>query len=590
MRTADVSSLFSRAEQAFAAGRLDAARGDLVALRRHAGDHPAVLHLLGLVERRRGDSAAARQAFERAVALAPHDAQLHNNFGNLLAQIGDVAAALRHYERAIAAAPGLHDARYNRALMLQKAGRLEEALAELDRVAAALPGEAKVQSARGGVLRSLGRLDDAAEAYDRALAADPQRVVALHGRARVAMERGEENASAHYRRALTVRPDDLELRLGFAEALEAEGAPGAAEALATVVAARPGWAEGQTALARIRWEAGEGRAFTRDLEAALAASPSDRALWHAYASALAAADLSAEAADAAARARATAGDDPALTMLEAVHASEAGQIERADRLFAEAPAGFPGRAILEARHRIRCADYGAAAALTDGARAEAPWDVGVWAMTALLWRLTGDARSDWLVGQDGLHGAVTVGLGPSDLERIGERLRSLHRTRAHPIGQSLRGGTQTRGRLFERKEPEIGTLREAIRSAVEQFWQRLPPHDPAHPLLRHRERSPRFDGSWSVRLTGGGFHVSHFHPNGILSSACYFVVPEARTPMEGWLEIGGAPGGLDVPIEPLARIEPTPGRLALFPSFLFHGTRPFAQGERLTVAFDVVAG
>jgi len=27
----------------------------------------------------------------------------------------------------------------------------------------------------------------------------------------------------------------------------------------------------------------------------------------------------------------------------------------------------------------------------------------------------------------------------------------------------------------------------------------------------------------------------------------------------------------------------------LFPSFMFHGTRPFAGGERLTVAFDLVA-
>jgi hypothetical protein len=26
----------------------------------------------------------------------------------------------------------------------------------------------------------------------------------------------------------------------------------------------------------------------------------------------------------------------------------------------------------------------------------------------------------------------------------------------------------------------------------------------------------------------------------------------------------------------------------LFPSFLFHGTRPFLGGERLTVAFDLV--
>jgi hypothetical protein len=29
--------------------------------------------------------------------------------------------------------------------------------------------------------------------------------------------------------------------------------------------------------------------------------------------------------------------------------------------------------------------------------------------------------------------------------------------------------------------------------------------------------------------------------------------------------------------------------VALFPSYMYHGTRPFSAGERLTVAFDVVA-
>jgi outer membrane receptor protein involved in Fe transport len=41
-------------------------------------------------------------------------------------------------------------------------------------------------------------------------------------------------------------------------------------------------------------------------------------------------------------------------------------------------------------------------------------------------------------------------------------------------------------------------------------------------------------------------------------------------------------------LPPLATFEPKPGRLVLFPSFLFHGTRPFKGGERLTVAFDLV--
>ena len=590
MTTLDVNSLFARAEQAFLAGRLDAARGDLAEVQRLAGAHPAVLHLLALVEGKRGAKAEAKRAFERALTLAPNDPQLHGNYANLLADTGEIDAALRHYDRALAAAAGFHDARYNRALLLQKTGRAAEALADLDLVARALPSDAKVQSARGTALRELGRLGEAAAAYDAALAVQPDRATALTGRARVALERGEDQAPDLYRRALALKPDDAELQLDLAEALEIQGDPQAVPTLAAAVAARPGWARGQKALARMRWELGEGRGFTRDIERALEAAPRDRDLWHAYASALAEAELSAEAADAAARGRAAVGDDPALLQIEALRASESGQLERADALFAAMPAGLPGQARLEARHRARRGDYARALELAEQARAERPWDIGTWAMIGMLWRLTGHRRAAWLLEQPGLVEARELPVDQSCIEAIAARLRSLHTGRVHPIGQSLRGGTQTRGHLFERSEPEIAELKQAIEAAVNAYWDRLPPADPEHPLLRLRERRPALKGSWSVRLTGGGFHVSHFHPQGAISSACYFVVPEAKTPMEGWLELGGPPGGLDVPIEPLVRIEPAPGRMALFPSYLFHGTRPFSEGERLTVAFDVAAG
>jgi tetratricopeptide (TPR) repeat protein len=585
----DVNMLFARAEQAFVAGRLEAARGDLLQVQRLAGAHPTVLHLLALVEERRGDGAAARRAFEAALKIAPRDAQVLGSYANLLGDMGEAEAALAAYRKALQAAPAHHDARYNRALLLQRLGRNDEALADLDKVAAVRPRDAKVLSARGSSLRELGRLDEAAAAYDAALAVEPNRATAAVGRARVAMERGEDGASARYAQAAALRPDDLQVRLDLAEALEMEGDPEAVPTLAAAVAAQPRWAQGQKALARMRWEAGEGRAFTRDLESALEAAPDDRDLWLAYASALAEADFNAEAADAAARGRAALGDDPALLLLEALRASEAGELDRADRLFAHVQRNIVGASLIEARHRVRAGDYERASALVDRARAEMPWDIGAWALTGVLWRLRGDPRAAWLLEQPGLVDARDLPFDAAAIAEIAAHLRSLHRTRAHPIGQSLRGGTQTRGQLFSRAEPEIRRLREAIEAAVRGYWARLPPADPTHPLLRHRAANPRITGSWSVRLTGGGFHISHFHPEGALSSACYFAVPEARLPMEGWLELGGPPWRLEIPIEPLHRIEPAPGRMALFPSYLFHGTRPFSAGERLTVAFDVAA-
>ena len=100
----------------------------------------------------------------------------------------------------------------------------------------------------------------------------------------------------------------------------------------------------------------------------------------------------------------------------------------------------------------------------------------------------------------------------------------------------------------------------------------------------------RFNGVWSVRLRPDGYHSNHLHPQGWLSSACYIALPSAvERGREGWLKFG-EPG---VPTKPVLTpeyfIKPEPGLLALFPSYMWHGTVPFGGDEpRLTIAFDIV--
>jgi hypothetical protein len=87
------------------------------------------------------------------------------------------------------------------------------------------------------------------------------------------------------------------------------------------------------------------------------------------------------------------------------------------------------------------------------------------------------------------------------------------------------------------------------------------------------------------------------HPHGWLSSVYYIALPPSVAGSEqspahrpGWLEFGQPDfqvGGQDLPA--LAAVQPRVGRLVLFPSYLWHGTRPFHdEATRLTVAFDVV--
>jgi hypothetical protein len=158
------------------------------------------------------------------------------------------------------------------------------------------------------------------------------------------------------------------------------------------------------------------------------------------------------------------------------------------------------------------------------------------------------------------------------------------------------------GILFHRTEAILAELHAAIRATLENYRSGLPRSDETHPLLRHRAVPWQLAGSWSVRLTGGSagtgdYHTAHIHPQGIVSSALYLVVPDAAQDPDarrGWLEIGRPPPDLRLRLEPLRLIQPQVGHLALFPSTLYHGTTAFEStgkqiAERMTVAFDVVA-
>lgn len=585
----DVNALFARAERAFAAGRHAAARADLQAVLKLAGPHPAVLHLAALNEARAGDATAARAAFARALAAAPTDAQVHNNFANFLKKQGDHEGALAAYGAALRHAPALHQARLNRAILLNSLNRHEEALADAETLRRALPDDPAVRQTSGAIYLALGHLDAAAADFDAVLARHPDDLKALHGRARTAMIAGDEALAIRlYRAALALAPQDSELLLGLAEALEAAGEDGAISVLEQTVAARPDWREGQDALARMRAEAGAGEGFDAGYRAAIAARPLDPALALGHVACLLTAAQPVAALAALDGLVALLGRSPAADLYEAMAATDAGDVDRARAALARV-GEVPAAALPRARLALRTGAPDVAAALLEPlARADLD-AVSLWAHLDIAWRMMGDDRHAWLSGQPGLVATQDIDY-EDDWQALAAVLRGLHHARAHPIGQSLRGGTQTRGRLFGRPEPEIARLAEAIMAAVRRHLAALPPADPSHPLLRDRGRSPRFSGSWSVRLTDGGFHVAHVHPQGRLSSACYIALPGGIDGPDrpGWLEVGGPPTELGLDLKPLHLIRPQPGRLALFPSTLFHGTRPFGAGERLTVAFDVM--
>jgi len=438
--------------------------------------------------------------------------------------------------------------------------------------------------------RSLDQHAMAIECFSMAASLAPADAKIAHGHAHIVFEAGLD-ATVLYDQARRLAPQDPAVLMGLTAARMAAGQSQlAVSELEAILEQAPLWIDGHLQFAQLRSLLGDQSAIFASLDRATSKHPREASLW------LARCDLSLRQ-EAYELLRATVGQaeaagapGAALDFYRAVAVGELGD-PRADELLSDdAIAANPALAIWRIRHLLRQERAAEAVALIDR-ELSSERSGATWPYAATAWRLAGDIRSGWLEDQPGLVSIVDVGAELAPITALADRLRALHDRSGQYLDQSVRGGSQTDGPLLSRIDPEIRKLRAAVVVAVECYIAQLPPADGDHPLLSPpRDRRIRFSGSWSVRLRGGGRHSNHVHPQGWISSALYIALPERQAgepPDSGWLVLGEPPAGLGVDLAPHTKVEPKVGRLVLFPSWMWHGTRPFAEGERLTVAFDV---
>jgi hypothetical protein len=164
---------------------------------------------------------------------------------------------------------------------------------------------------------------------------------------------------------------------------------------------------------------------------------------------------------------------------------------------------------------------------------------------------------------------------------------SLHRD---PAGHATRSGLRTRHfpAAGDRAAP---ALIGAIRDAVGAYAGALTGN---HPFVRARPSRATLT-SWALLFRGAGHQVAHHHP-GCWMTGVYYVSARADAPPRGGahpgaIRIGRLPDWAAVePPWPVLEVEPVPGTLLLFPSYVPHETVPPGDGaERISVAFDVTA-
>ena len=585
-------------EQAFAQYQ----RADLVAAEATLGpiaDHPSALHLMGLVRVRQGRLPEAADVLGRAVTARPEEAQAHFNYGKVLAALGRYSEAAGAFSSVVALDPQNGDALFGQGKALQAMGDLAGAIAALRRCVAANSAHGAARLLLGVALVGAGQPAEAKMVLADGLkeTADTRFLADLH-QALAASEQalGDEAAAlAHLERALACDPGRLRLELDRGKILEKLGRyDGAKTAYRSVLEQDPINGAAHRALADLHYRLGEAEAFLRSYDRA----PRTRELALDKAQMLLGADRVEEAETAFQLLLSRYGEDKQALAGLGLSLMKMGRLAEAASVLERAVRAYPDSADLYCNLSAALAQLGdpeKASAMAGKALALDRYNQLALAMQGTCWRLLGDGRDGVLNGYDELiqvfdlkapDGYREMEAFNADLSRA---LEEQHPATREYLGQSLRGGTQTSNDLFAARHPLVERLRDRIEDAIRQYVLQMRAA-PDHPLMARRAGGYAFSGSWSSRLRSGGFHINHLHPGGWISSCYYVDVPAAVSDdhgRQGWIKFGQP--SFDLGLEPERAIRPVPGRLVLFPSYMWHGTIPFEDnGARLTIAFDVV--
>ncbi|UXI70027.1 tetratricopeptide repeat protein [Tahibacter amnicola] len=545
-----------------------------------------------------GDGEGALRVLDEALSHRPQWAPLHAARGEVQSRLGNTAEAEAAFEAALRIQPNDRVALRSLLRLWLQLSRPAQVLERIDRTFPhAIPPD--FLRIRAEALIAAGRGDDAAMlsagfGADRScLAADLQLALSLSQ----AQQAGAAESLA--RRLLpTHRP---EAWFALARALLAQDRLGEAEAaLVEVVRHAPGHLLAQEDLVQLRWtRSGDPAIATAALDEALRRDPACTALLvhkaRLYDYARGPEAARALLADAA-RQR---PDDALLAQACAEFALKfdaAVAVRDAERAWQLAPQR-PGVAIALADATLAAGQPDRALRLATALLAQDPADQHALAVQAVALRQLGKPEYGELYDYSRFVSATLLET-PSGWNRLEDylgdlagALRRMHLAKAHPVGQSLRGGTQTHQELEKSEDPAIRAFFQAIDGPIRRHLTAIGPG--SDPLRRRYSENYAIRGIWSVQLRASGFHTNHFHQEGWFSSACYIDLPPAISDdcQDGWLQFGQPGYPTSPPTGPDHFIRPQPGLLALFPSYFWHGTVPFTGSPdhtRLTIAFDIV--
>jgi len=128
---------------------------------------------LGNLLLERGQVNEAIAHFQKALALQPDEAWLHNNLGNAFAKNGQLDEAIRQYQEALRLKPDHALAHNNLGLALGREGQMDEAIRQFEQALLLKPDHADARNNLGNALGQKGQTDEAIRQFQETLRLKP---------------------------------------------------------------------------------------------------------------------------------------------------------------------------------------------------------------------------------------------------------------------------------------------------------------------------------------------------------------------------------------------------------------------------------
>lgn len=580
-------------------GKFDRAEQTLKNLVKEAPQNADAWQLLATCYKNQGATKKALQAFETSLRLQPAQPHTWNNLANLHLQCENYEQAIKAYRKALQIDNNYDNARLNLALALTRAKKFPESLEHLSKLQIKHPDNPQILIGIGDNLRELKKNKEALDAYKKALNVSRDQFLPLfkigltHKKAKQL-----EKARLFFEKSLKLHPNSITVLHNLASTEAADGnLKKAIQLYKKCIQLEPANPDHHRWLNKLLWMC-ESHEFLNSYEAiseSLRYQPDiiiEKSKFHRLAGEINKAEEELE------RAISYGHNTPELLAeLSAVYRAS-GRLSKSISLLEKPAQHERNQSILrdELGHAyLQSGDFKKCKQIYSDLVNLFPLNQGFWCMYATTTQQLGDPIADELLDYNQLVRTVEIPppSGFSSIHKfnlvLAKHLEKLHNTKREPIDQSISGGTQTLNDLFDIDDPIIQKLKQSLKTAILDHTSRLEPRK-GHPFLGRLPKNIEFSGSWSVNLKRHGYHLSHFHTDGWISSAYYIEVPQdIEKNGEGWIEFGKP--AFPVPNKEHAdyAIKPKEGMLVLFPSYMWHGTRPFtSSNRRLTIAFDAI--